>query len=94
MPPRAAAPGMRQRPRDVARELVTLLQAQGLSHLYWSACTMLAVLSVTATLTVWCDGVHLCWQRDGIITRWPASDTEGAATQLAELARPGQQPPA
>ncbi|HEY1920797.1 MAG TPA: hypothetical protein VGH27_34945 [Streptosporangiaceae bacterium] len=80
---------MRHRPRDVARELVTLLRAQGLSHLYWSACAMLAVLSVSGGLTVWCDGVHLCWRRDGTTTRWPAEDTEGAATRLAELARPG-----
>jgi hypothetical protein len=47
-----------------------------------------------AALTVWCDGVHLCWRRDGVTTRWPAGDTEGAATRLAELARPRQQPPA
>ncbi|HEY1919995.1 MAG TPA: hypothetical protein VGH27_30860 [Streptosporangiaceae bacterium] len=63
----------------------------GFTRLYWSACALLAVLSVTGGLTVWCDGVQLCWRRDGITTRWPAGDTEGAATRLAELARPSAQ---
>lgn len=87
MPARPAAPTIQQRPQDVTRDLVTLLRAEGLSHLYWTACHLLAVLSVTSTLTVWCDGTHLCWRHDGTTTRWPADDTHGAATTLAHLAR-------
>jgi hypothetical protein len=77
----------RQRPQDVARELTTLLRAEGLSRLYWSASHLLAVLSVTSTLTVWSDGLHLRWRHDGTTTTWPAHDTSGAAAHLAGLAR-------
>ncbi len=74
------------RPADVIRDLVTLLQAHGLDQLYWSACTLLAVLSITPGLTVWTDGHHLTWNHHGTPTTWPAHDTHQAAEQLAHLA--------
>jgi hypothetical protein len=70
------------------RELVTLLQTQGLTRLYWSACAVTGVVSVAQGLTVWTDGRRLRWRVDGKDTLWPAHDTEGAATELAKLARP------
>jgi hypothetical protein len=78
------------RPADVIRELVTLLRGHGCHRLYWSACTLQAVVSVTTGLTVWCDGRSLRWQHAGSDTTWPADDTEGAATRLAQLTRPSQ----
>jgi hypothetical protein len=78
----------RSRPSDVMRELVTLLRTQGLTRLYWSACAVTGVVSVAQGLTVWTDGKSLRWRVNGDETRWPADDTEGAATQLAKLARP------
>jgi hypothetical protein len=80
----------RQRPSDVMRELVTLLRAQGLTRLYWSACAAVGVVSVAQDVTVWSDGRQLRWRIHGDETVLPASDTENAATRLAELVR-GQQ---
>jgi hypothetical protein len=92
--PRAlAARPSTSRPGDVMRDLITLLRGHGLTRLYWSACTIFAVLSVTRGLTVWCDGRHLTWKHEGVATTWPAADTEGAATRLAKLARPQQAQP-
>jgi hypothetical protein len=84
----AARPTTPYRPADVIRDLVTLLRGHGVTRLYWSACALLAVLSVTPTLTVWCDGSSLRWQHAGTGTTWPADDTDGAAARLARLARP------
>jgi hypothetical protein len=76
------------RPGDVIRELVTLLRGHGLTHLYWSACALLAVLSVSPTLTVWSDGRYLtCHQHDGTRATWLATSTDQAAHDLATLAR-------
>jgi hypothetical protein len=76
------------RPGDVIRELVTLLRGHGLDRLYWSACALLAVLSVTPTLTVWTDGRYLtCHRHGGSRATWPATSTSQAAHELATLAR-------
>jgi hypothetical protein len=56
------------------------------SWLYGSACTMFGVLSVAYGLSVWCDGHQLWWHRDGQRTTWPASDPDGAARYLVDLA--------
>ena len=74
------------RPVDVIRDLATLLHRRGLTRLYWSACTLFAVVSVTSELTVWTDGRILCWQQEGTETRWPISDLAGAAAHLAPMA--------
>jgi hypothetical protein len=62
-----------------------------MTRLYWSACSIRAVISVTPALTVWCDGHHLTWRYDGVPVTWPAHDTAGAAARLAELAHPHDQ---
>jgi hypothetical protein len=87
----AARPSTPYRPGDVIRELVTLLHGHGLTHLYWSACALLAVVSVTPTLTVWCDGRQLTCQYRGTQTTWPAANTDQAARNLATLARTSPQ---
>jgi hypothetical protein len=48
----------------------------------------LAVISVTAGLTVWTNGHQLWCTHDGQRHTWPAIDTDTAATRLAALARP------
>lgn len=85
----ATRPPAFPRPADIARELATLLQSHGLTRLYWSACALLAVISVTPGLTVWLltDGHYLTWTRHGTLTTIPAHDTHSAAEHLAHLAR-------
>jgi hypothetical protein len=74
------------RPGDVIRDLVTLLGSHGLTRLYWSACSLRAVLSLPG-ITVWTDGRHLSWQHQGAPTTWPATATDQAARELAILSR-------
>jgi hypothetical protein len=45
------------------------------------------VLSVDHGVTAWCDGRTLGWTHGGTVTRWPIADAQGAAQQLAALAR-------
>ena len=75
------------RPADISRELVTLLRTHGLTHVYWSAYTHRAVISVAPGLTIWTDGYHLTWICHGTRTTLPACDTSHAAEHLARLAR-------
>lgn len=82
---RPAVPGS---PREVIRELIMLLRAHGLTtRMYAAACTLVAVVSITPGLTVWCQGASLRWRHQGQLATWPAGDTEGAAAALAALAR-------
>ena len=67
-----------------------LQRRHGLRRLYARGSGRIAVLSVCAGVTVWCDGQVLrCHLPAGQLT-WPASDPQGAAAQLAALvtARP------
>jgi hypothetical protein len=87
--PPAARPAVVGRPRDTIRDLAGLLRAEGLTaRMFAAACPAAAVLSITAALTVWCDGPSLRWTRAGQPVTWPAADTYGAAVHLAQLARP------
>jgi hypothetical protein len=91
--PPAPRPAIVGRPRDTIRDLAGLLRAEGLTaRMFAAACPAAAVLSITAALTVWCDGPSLRWTRAGQPVTWPAADTYGAAVHLAQLARPN--PPA
>jgi hypothetical protein len=86
LPAPAARPPIFPRPADIIRDLVTLLSSYGLTRMYWSASAVCGVLSLPH-VTVWLyDGHCLTWQHDGSYTRWPATDTEGAARHLAALA--------
>ena len=63
-----------------------LQRSYGLRRLYARGSGRIAVLSVCAGVTVWCDGPLLrCRLPDGQLT-WPASDLHTAAAQLAALA--------
>jgi hypothetical protein len=83
----ATRPPAFPRPADVIRDLTTQLRTHGLDHLYWSASTLLAVISISHDLTVWTDGQHLTWTCNGTRTTLPARDTHTAAEHLAHLAR-------
>jgi hypothetical protein len=61
----------------------SLASGHGLTRLYWSAGALLAALSVTPALTVWCDGRYLTCHHDGT----HATSTDQAAHDLATLAR-------
>jgi hypothetical protein len=81
----------RRHPTDVIAAIAAGLRERGLTRLYLSGCPLIGVLSVAPGLTVWCDGRTLTWRHAGTQTRWPITDTAGAAQELAGLAqRPGQ----
>jgi hypothetical protein len=84
----AARPSSTPCPRDVIRELTTLLRGHGLTGTYYAfAYASVAVLSVPG-LTIWTDARTLTWNLDGEQTTWAAEDTTGAAAHLAALAHP------
>jgi hypothetical protein len=80
-----------RRPGTVLAAVEAGLRDLGLSHLYLSACSLVGVLSVAHGVTAWCDGRTLRWTHGGAETRWPIADAQGAAEQLAELARQAAQ---
>jgi hypothetical protein len=83
--PLPAGPG---RPGDIAADLAVLLRIRGLvPAVYAPAGAVLAVVSITAGLTAWTDGITLAWRHAGTRTTWPAGDIPGAAVQLARIAR-------
>jgi hypothetical protein len=77
----------RRRPGDVLAAVEIVLRDLGLTHIYRRAGPLVGVLSVAADLTAWCDGRTLTWRDAGQATTWSATDAEGAARQLAGLAR-------
>jgi hypothetical protein len=86
-PPAARPATDWHRPADISRELLTLLRTHGLTHLYWSACGILAVISIAPGVTAWCDGRYLTCHYQGTRATWPAASTEQAARELAQLAQ-------
>ncbi len=85
-PPSAGNPG----PGRVAASLAGALARHGITGIYTASAEKFAVISVTATLTIWTNGRHIWYTRDGQRRTWPATDIEAAATRLATLARPGE----
>jgi hypothetical protein len=77
----------RGHPGVVLGAVEAVLRQQGLNRIYGAACTLYGVLSVAPDVTVWCDGRRLWWREGDEETGWPAADPEGAARQLAGLAR-------
>ncbi|MGH3120363.1 MAG: hypothetical protein ACRDND_04935 [Streptosporangiaceae bacterium] len=64
--------------------LAALLARHGLTRIYTAACSVIAVISVTAGPTAWTNG-HVLWVTlGGQRETWP----EAAAARLAALARP------
>jgi hypothetical protein len=80
-------PEYRRPPRNVLAAVESGLRNLGVSRLYGSACPLVGVLPVARGVTAWCDGRTLRWSHGGTETRWPIADAQGAAEQLAELAK-------
>lgn len=78
------APG---HPGVILGTLAAALRDHGVARMYGAASLAVGVLSIEPGLTIWCDGTRLCWTRDGQRAIWPASDPQGAADELAKLAK-------
>lgn len=86
---RPAPPGtVASSPGYLAAILAGLLAQHGLTRIYTATCHLFAVISVAAGLTVWTNGGQLWWTREGKPCTWPATDPEGVAEYLADLAAP------
>jgi len=87
-PPPAAGSGGDASPAGAAAALTRELARYGITGIYSTAADKVAVISVTATVTVWTNG-HLFWCTvDGRRHSWSAADPGTAAARLASLARP------
>ena len=82
-------------PAAVAAALARQLTGHGITGIYTATTYKIAVISVTAGLTVWTDGRQLWCNCRGQRHTWPAANLEAAATGIAALARPdcGPRPP-
>ena len=76
-------------PAEAAADLVRQLARHGITGIYTAAAEKLAVISVTAELTVWIDGRQVWYTHQGQRLSWPASDIGTAAAAIAALARAG-----
>ena len=75
-------------PAATAAALSQALAARGVTGIYTSTTTRVAVVSVTAAVTVWTNGHQIWCTCAGQHYTWPATDIEAAAAALADLARP------
>jgi hypothetical protein len=80
------------RPAAAAAALARHLGAHGITGIYTATTDKLAVISVTADLTVWTNGHQLWCTPHGERHAWPAAGTAAAAAQIAALARPDAAP--
>ena len=90
-PPAPVPPGPGPAPASpaaVAAALARHLAGHGITGVYTAATIKVAVISVTAGLTVWTDGQQLWCVVHGQRRTWPADDLEAASTGIAALARP------
>jgi hypothetical protein len=74
-------------PAAVTAALRRHLAAHGLTGIYTATAEKVAVISVTADLTVWTNGRLLWCTRHGQRHTWPAADIAAAAAAIAALAR-------
>jgi hypothetical protein len=90
-PPASLPPGPGPAPASpgaVAAGLARHLAGHGITGVYTAATIKVAVISVTAGLTVWTDGRRLWCVVHGQRRSWPAADLQAASTSIAALARP------
>jgi hypothetical protein len=78
--PAAASPGA------VAAALARHLAARGITGIYTATTCKFAVISVTASLTVWTNGQQLWSTCRGERHTWPSADMDAAAAAIAALA--------
>jgi len=76
------------RPTRAAADLIHALTSHGITSIYTAAAAKLAVISVTADLTVWTNGHQFWCSHRGQRLTWPAADIETAAARIAALTRP------
>ena len=81
-PPPGASPGA------AAAALARALAGRGVTGIYTATAARVAVVSVTAAVTVWTNGHHFWCTCAGQHYTWPAAEIEAAAAALADLARP------
>jgi hypothetical protein len=80
-------PGPAPTPAAVTAALHRQLSAHGLTGIYTATAEKVAVISVTADLTVWTNGRLLWCTRHGQRHTWPAAGIASAAAGIAALAR-------
>jgi hypothetical protein len=86
-PPPPPGPGYGS-PASAAAALTRHLTRHGITGIYTASAARVAVISVTADLTVWTDGSRLWCTCQGQRHTWTVTDTGIAAARLAALARP------
>ena len=72
-------------PARAAADLTRALTRVGITGIYTATAAKLAVISVTADLTVWTNGHQFWCTHHGQRLTWPTADLEKAATRLAAL---------
>jgi hypothetical protein len=88
IPPPAAGGGDDASPARAAAALTRELARYGVTGIYSTAADKVAVISVTATVTVWTNGRLFWCTVDGRRHSWSVGDPGTAAARLASLARP------
>jgi hypothetical protein len=74
-------------PGRVAAGLTAALARHSVNGIYTAAAEKLAVISVTAALTVWTNGHQIWCTLNGRRRTWPATGIEEAAARRAALTR-------
>lgn len=77
-------------PARAAADLIRALAGHGITGIYTAAAKKVAVISVTAGLTVWTDGRQFWCTHRGQRHTWSAADAETAAAHIAALTRPAR----
>jgi hypothetical protein len=72
-------------PARAAAALTRELARHGITGIYTAAAAKIAVISVTADLTIWTNGALFWCTFRGQRHTWPADDTPAAAADLAAL---------
>jgi hypothetical protein len=75
-------------PAATAAALIRALTAHDITGIYTATAARVAVVSVTAGVTVWTNGHQIWCTCAGQRYTWTAADIEAATAVLADLARP------
>jgi hypothetical protein len=77
-------------PARTAAALTRELTHHGITGMYTATAEKVAIISVTASLTIWTDGRQLWCTRNGQRHTWPVTDIGTAAARIAALASPAR----
>ena len=75
-------------PAATASALNQALAARGVTGIYTATAARVGLVSVSAAVTAWTNGLQIWCTCAGRHYSWPAGDIEGAAAALAGLAYP------